>query len=86
MKLPQEVYDIIISQTDYNTAVMLLNRFTIGRRYKDKIWGDAIETGNIFLVKWLHENRIEGCTTRAMDWSDMKGHLLIVKFLNENLN
>ena len=36
------------------------------------------------VVKFLHENRTEGCTTNAMDWAAENGHLDIVKFLHEN--
>ncbi len=35
-------------------------------------------------LKWLHENRTEGCTTRAMDWAADKGHLDVMIWLHEN--
>lgn len=34
------------------------------------------------LVKWLHLNRIEGCTTRAMDSAARSGHLELVQWLH----
>ena len=41
--------------------------------------------GHIEIVKWLHENRKEGCTTRAMYWAERMGHLEIVKWLKDNI-
>jgi len=40
--------------------------------------------GHLEIVKWLHENRTEGCTTYAMDWAAYNGHLETVKWLHEN--
>jgi hypothetical protein len=36
------------------------------------------------VVKWLHENRNEGCTTRAMNWASRYGHFEVVKWLHFN--
>jgi hypothetical protein len=36
------------------------------------------------MIKWLHENRSEGCTTKAMDNAAKSGHLEVVKWLHEN--
>ena len=36
------------------------------------------------IVKFLHYNRIEGCTTDAMDYAAEYGHLDIVKLLQNN--
>jgi hypothetical protein len=33
------------------------------------------------IIKWLHKNRTEGCTSDAMDWAADNGHLEIVRFL-----
>jgi hypothetical protein len=43
----------------------------------------AAENGHLDIVKWLHEHRIEGCTTNAMDNAAGNGHLDIVKWLHE---
>lgn len=34
--------------------------------------------------QWLHENRIEGCTEKALDGAASAGHLEIVQWLHEN--
>lgn len=39
---------------------------------------------NLKCVKWLHYNRPEGCTTKAMDWAAEWGHLEVVKWLHHN--
>ena len=40
--------------------------------------------GHLDVIKWLHENRKEGCTTDAMDFAAGNGHLEVVKWLHEN--
>lgn len=44
----------------------------------------AAGKGYLEIVKFLHENRKEGCTKYAMTWAMENGHLHIVKFLDEN--
>ena len=44
----------------------------------------AAESGHHHIVKWLHQNRTEGCTSWAMDLAACNGHLDVVKFLHEN--
>jgi hypothetical protein len=46
--------------------------------------GLAASNGHLEVVKWLHENRMEGCTKYAMDWAAWYGHLEVVKWLHEN--
>ncbi|TYZ67687.1 hypothetical protein PybrP1_006083, partial [[Pythium] brassicae (nom. inval.)] len=36
------------------------------------------------LVQWLHNNRVEGCTTNAMNWAARHDHLEVVQWLHEN--
>ena len=43
----------------------------------------AAENGHMDVVKWLHENRREGCTTDAMKWAAGNGRLDILKWLYE---
>ena len=44
----------------------------------------ACYNGHLEVVKWLHSNRTEGCTTAAMDDAARMGHLHIIKWLREN--
>jgi hypothetical protein len=44
----------------------------------------AVIFGHLEVVKWLHENRTEGCTVEAMNRAAEYGHLEIVKWLHEN--
>lgn len=32
--------------------------------------------GHLDVLRWLHENRLEGCTTNAMDWAAREGLLV----------
>ena len=41
----------------------------------------ASSNGYLDIVKFLHENRTEGCTTWAMDWASLKGYLDVVEYL-----
>ena len=36
------------------------------------------------IVKWLHYNGLDCCTTEAMDLASENGHIEIVKYLREN--
>ena len=45
---------------------------------------NAARQGHLEIVKWLHENRSEGCTTWAIDMAAYNGHLEVVKWLHEN--
>jgi ankyrin repeat protein len=44
----------------------------------------AAGNGHLNVVKWLHKNRKEGCTTTAMDLAMLNEHIDIVMWLNEN--
>ena len=44
----------------------------------------AAANGHIDIIKWLHENRSEGCTTDAMDYAARSGHLEVIKWLHDN--
>jgi hypothetical protein len=44
----------------------------------------ASRTGYLETVKWLHENRTEGCTQDAMDGASHFGYIEIIKWLHEN--
>ena len=45
----------------------------------------AAREGYLDVVKFLHENRNEGCTIEAMDYTAKNRHLDIVEYLQENL-
>jgi hypothetical protein len=45
---------------------------------------DAATYGFLEVVRYLHQNRTEGCTTLAMNGASGNGHLEVVKFLHEN--
>ena len=36
----------------------------------------AVANGDLDVVKFLHENRTEGCTKRTMDWAAGYGYLV----------
>ncbi|OQS03484.1 hypothetical protein THRCLA_21153 [Thraustotheca clavata] len=51
---------------------------------KNVVVHNAAAKGNLDSVMYLHENRGEGSTTKAMDEAAGHGHFNIVKFLHEN--
>ena len=42
-----------------------------------------MKSDQLEIVKFLQENRTEGCTEDAMKWAASYGHLEIVKFLRD---
>ncbi|GAB9470964.1 hypothetical protein Gpo141_00008191 [Globisporangium polare] len=44
----------------------------------------AAQNNHLHVVKWLHENRSEGCTTEAMNAAASRGGVEIVLFLHEH--
>ncbi len=42
----------------------------------------AAANGHLEVVRWLHANRTEGCTTSAMDDAAKNGHLEVVQWLH----
>jgi hypothetical protein len=44
----------------------------------------AAKYNHLEVIKWLHENRSEGCTTEAMDSACRNRHLEVVKWLHFN--
>lgn len=75
-----------IMEATYNNDIPMLELFL---QYNTIRWSaDAMDfaarLGQLNVIKFLHENRTEGCTTDAMDFAAMRGRLDIVKFLNEN--
>ncbi|OWY90660.1 LOW QUALITY PROTEIN: hypothetical protein PHMEG_00041122 [Phytophthora megakarya] len=43
---------------------------------------EAATHGFLDVVKWLHINRTEGCTVRAMNGAAENGHLKVVQWLH----
>ncbi|GAM19958.1 hypothetical protein SAMD00019534_031330 [Acytostelium subglobosum LB1] len=48
------------------------------------LMNNAARSGDLELVRYLHENRTEGCTYSAMNMASAKGHLDVVKYLMEH--
>ncbi|KAG6973420.1 hypothetical protein JG688_00003547 [Phytophthora aleatoria] len=44
----------------------------------------AAGNGHLEMAEWLHRNRSEGCSTKAMDLAAANGHLKVVKWLYAN--
>ncbi len=47
-------------------------------------YGLGCTKGHLDILIWLHENRNEGCTVKAMDCASEEGHLDVVKWLHEH--
>jgi hypothetical protein len=48
-----------------------------------RVMDAAALRGRLEVVKWLHENRSEGCSVHAMDSAAAGGHLDVVRWLHE---
>ena len=53
-------------------------------RFTSRTMDRAAAGGHLDVVRWLHENRTEGCTTRAMDRAVDYGYLDVVRWLSSN--
>ncbi|KAF1774155.1 Ankyrin repeat-containing domain [Phytophthora cactorum] len=49
-----------------------------------RVMDAAALRGHLEVIKWLHENRSEGCSVHAMDSAAAGGHLDVVQWLHEN--
>jgi hypothetical protein len=58
---------------DGNVSQMILNT--------NDLFTEAAIRGDISIVEWLHRNRIEGCTARALIGAAGNGHREVVEFL-----
>ncbi|EGG16787.1 hypothetical protein DFA_07765 [Cavenderia fasciculata] len=52
--------------------------------FTTEVMDNAAKVGNLSLVQWLHQNRSEGSTERAINYASENGHFECVKFLVEN--
>jgi len=52
--------------------------------YGVKLLDQAARSGQLAILQWLHANRSEGCSTRAMDWAASSGHVDVVRWLHEH--
>src|SRR3954464_6412415 len=86
MRVPVEIYDAIILQTEVATAVRVGNDYAIAKLYnaKEHTWIWAAVGGRIEVIKWLHENHVERCIVWVMDVAGRNGHIDVVKWLHEN--
>ena len=85
--LPQEIIDnILLFVNDIGLCFQLENYYCIKKIYNKDIhtWDWASETGNLQFIRWLHTDKSEGPTTKAMDYAATNGHLNVVKFLHIN--
>jgi hypothetical protein len=86
MNLPIELVIDIIKYLDYKTQIRLYFPMSapesiISEHY---IWMDAAMEDNLNMIKFLHNNKIDGCTEFVMDGAARNGHLHIVKWLHKN--
>ena len=44
----------------------------------------ASQMGHIDIIKFLHENRTEGCTEASFVWALQHNHIVVLEFLYEN--
>src|SRR6476620_10186707 len=83
--LPIELRLMILEKLPFEKVVGI--DYMVDKKLYDKdkyTWNWAAENGHFEVLKWLHENRTEGCTTNAMDWTARRGDLEVLKWLHEN--
>ena len=75
-----DIYDIIKS----GNLEGVIQWHNDGKEITYEAMDEAAENGHLNIVKWLHENRTEGCSTKAIDDAAGNGFLDVVKWLHEN--
>ena len=93
MRVPQEIYDHIISFTDLKTAIKMRHSGAIAQLYDEEIhtWMWAVKGGHLDVLKWLHKNNNDQ-DLREHDFSACdifscaadEGNLKVVKWLYKN--
>ncbi|EGG18678.1 hypothetical protein DFA_04174 [Cavenderia fasciculata] len=92
LSLEESKSSIINNRKEHLEKEFYANRKVPTKNYRTIIYPDEMDMfarlGYFDNVKDLHENSLKGievyCTTNAINWSSMNGHLNIVKYLNEN--
>lgn len=84
--LPKEIIDHILSYLPFELLVILGDNYVVKKEYISKVhtWSWAARNGHLCVIKWLHRNKMEGCTQDAMDWAAKYGHLEVVEWLHNN--
>lgn len=84
--LPQELKSLIFLQTDFETCVKNKLPYEAKKLYNSEIhtWKCMAANGHLDIIKWLHENRKEGCVVEAMNGATINGHFEVVKWIYEN--
>jgi hypothetical protein len=88
MNLPIELVMDVIKYLDYKTQIKLCFPRSAPESIESEqyIWLHAALNGNLSMIKYLHNNKIDGCTDRVMDIAAHEGHLHIIEYLHENRN
>jgi hypothetical protein len=60
------------------------DNINIGGLFDAKVMDHAAASGNLELVRFLDQNRMEGFTVNAIDFAAMYGHLPVVEYLSEH--
>jgi hypothetical protein len=83
--LPTEILEKIYLNLPFE-KVVTLSQYVASKIYDpDKhTWHWAVQNGHLEVIKWLHENRKEGCTAWIMEYAVRNGHLDIVRWMYEN--
>src|SRR3989344_1282659 len=55
-----------------------------GGKFDEDVMDWAAKNGHLNVIIWLHLNRTEGCSRRAMNDAAKNGHFDVVKWLHEN--
>lgn len=74
----------IAATEGYLCIIQWLTAYRPETKISTRVMDAAALRGHLKVVKWLHENRSEGCSVHAMDSAAASGHLNVVQWLHEN--
>lgn len=83
-KYNYKIDEEIVTALENGDLATIIAKHNSGSAFNAHIMDRAAQLGYLDIVKFLHENRTEGCSNGAMDLAAEHGHIHVVKFLQEN--
>lgn len=86
MKLPIDLHINISMYINFEKVIQIfpnIAKYLYINHYHT--WKYAVENGFIYIIKWLHFNKIQGINENIMKLCVIHGHLNILKFLYKKI-
>jgi hypothetical protein len=84
--LPLEIIDHIAYYLPFDKGIGISQylKKKLGIKISKRPWREFAKDGNLFGLEWMQFHELGGCSTDAMHWASLNGHLNIVRWLHTN--